>query len=113
MPAVVSFAQRINGRRFRARFVHSEWATVQKRAVQGTNCVLGLLGIRHLDEGETAWLPGVTVEHDHGRLDVAKDAESSAKLLFGHSKAHVTNEDINHRIALEAYRGDHRWPPPS
>jgi hypothetical protein len=67
-----------------------------------------MLGIRHLDKAEAAWLTSVTVEHDRYCLDLSIGTESSSKLIFSHSKIQVTNEDIDHRIVSEAYLGgDH------
>jgi len=66
------------------------------RAIQTLNRAGRLVGVGHLDEGETARLAGVPVPYDAHAFDRAKRAESGLELSFSGLVRKVSYENIGH-----------------
>ena len=78
-----------------------------KESLNALYMISGTSGITRFRTRAASSPTSVTVEHDHDRMQAAKDAESRSQLILGHSKIQVTDEDIDHRIVLLAYGGEH------
>lgn len=82
--------------RFWARLIDSQWALVQEQAVHRLNSFLSLLGVRHLHEGETAHLAGVSVFDYRDRLNSPISTEYRPELPFGYARLQVADKDVSH-----------------
>ena len=98
MAAVVSRAGRVVPVGFWASFIHSQGMSIQNCAIQRMDGVFGFLSIRHFDEGKSARLAGITVEHHRDRFDFSIGAERRPKRLFRHFEIQIANEDVDHRL---------------
>jgi hypothetical protein len=69
--------------RLRARFVHVHGTAIQLCAVQTIDSRRCLAAVGHLDESESARLPGVTIGYDADALDSAVLFEGGTKFVLG------------------------------
>src|SRR5262249_37844429 len=86
--------------RLGARLVHVERLPLDHLAVDAPDRRLGLVLVRHLDEGETARLPGeLVLDHAH-RGHFPERRERLLQILFRDIARQVTDEDVHPLLLL-------------
>jgi hypothetical protein len=84
-------------------------ASAHFRAIQTLNRAGRLVRVRHLDESETARLPGIPVPHDAHAFDGAEGPESGLELSFSGLVRKVSYENVCHGLSCNCLCGQWRF----
>jgi len=98
MPAMISAAGivRPTAIKLGASFVHSHYASIQRRSIQRSYSSLGFRRLRHLDECDAARLAGIPILYDLNGFDHSMSREDISQCLLCHRNIEVPNKNVSH-----------------
>jgi hypothetical protein len=82
--------------RFRTGFVHAESAAIEVRAVNGSNGLLSLTIVCHLNEAETTGLSGISICDDIDATNGTVRNKQRTDRIFRSPKTEVSNVNVFH-----------------
>ncbi len=89
----------------RASLINIEGAAVEVMAIELSDRLIGFGGVAHLDETETAGLPGVTIGDEADAGHGAVTFEQRSNRILGGAEAKVSYKDIFQLVFLLSCRG--------
>ncbi len=82
----------------RPGFIDGQGASVELGAVHGLDCILGFLGRRHRDEGESAGTACGSVQHQVDFEDGAVRGEGVLECVFSRLEREISNEEFRAHV---------------
>lgn len=82
----------------RPGFIDGQGASVELGAVHGLDCILGFLGRRHRDEGESAGTACGSVQHQVDFEDGAVRGEGVLESVFSRLEREISNEEFRAHV---------------
>src|SRR5512139_1400954 len=81
-------------------FIDRQVAALQVFAVHAGDGLIGLFLVRHLDEAETAGLPGELVFDDVAGLNLAERLEGFFEVRLSHITRQIANVDVHSTLLI-------------